>query len=477
MNNEEFEAAGQQMLKYVIDYHKKIRERRVLPDVKPGFMRKLLPDHAPQTPEKWDQVYKDIERVVMPGVTHWHHPHFYAYFPTANSYPALLADILSDTIACIGFTWASCPSCTELEVIVMDWLAKVLDLPERFLSTSPGFGGGVIQGTASEATLVAVLSARTKFLNRIKEKNPGMEDGVALTKLIAYTSRQSHSSVERAYMIALVKYRILETDEKQSLRGDTLKKAIDEDRAKGLTPFFICATLGTTSSCAFDNCKEIGLVSEQEDIWMHIDAAYAGSSFICPEYRPLLDGVEHADSFNFNPHKWMQVTFDCSTMWVKNSKEISQAFSVEPVYLKHENEGHMPDYRHWHVPLGRRFRSLKLWFVLRLFGVKGLQDIIREDIKLAHKFEDYIRKDPRFEIFGEVIMALVCFRLKGSNEINEKLIKNINDDGRIHMVPSNVDGTFFLRLSVCTTRTKNHDIDFAWKVVSELADNLLKTNN
>lgn len=210
---------------------------------------------------------------------------------------------------------------------------------------------------------------------------------------------------------------------------------------------------------------------------MHIDAAYAGSAFICPEYRPLLNGVEHADSFNFNPHKWLQVTFDCSAMWVKNSKDLIQSFRVEPLYLKYENEneGIMPDFRHWHIPMERRFRSLKLWFVLRLFGVKGLQDIIRKDIKIAHIFEEYIRNDPRFEIFGEVILSLVCFRLKGSNEINEKLVKMINEDGRIYMVPSRVDDIFCLRMSVCTPFAQNHDIDFTWKVVTEVADTVLKT--
>ncbi|GAB1600334.1 aromatic-L-amino-acid decarboxylase-like [Argonauta hians] len=472
MDAEQFQSASQQMIKFVADYLENSRDRRVIPDVKPGFMRPLIPDHAPQDPQKWEDLFKDIERVIMPGVTHWQHPNFFAYFPTGCSYPSIVADILSDAIACIGFSWISCPSCTELEVIVLDWLAKALNLPECFLSTSDGPGGAVIQSTASEATLVAVLSARTKYLQKIKEKNPDMEDGVALTKLIAYNSLQSHSSVERAFLIALVKHRSLPADDKQALRGDTLKKAIQEDKAKGLIPFFVCGTLGTTSSLAFDNIEEIGRVCKEENVWLHIDAAFAGSAFICPEYRPLLNGVEYAESFNFNPHKWLQVNFDCSAMWVKDSKMISQAFSVDPVYLKHENEGIMPDYRHWHIPLGRRFRALKLWFVLRLYGIKKLQDIIRRDIQLALEFKKLIEADAKFEIFGEVVMSLVCFRLKGSNQVNEDLVKKINSDGRIHLVPSKVDETYFLRFSVCTNRTKSEDVQAAYKVISEIANEI-----
>eukprot|EP00106_Octopus_bimaculoides_P008024 XP_014775466.1 PREDICTED: aromatic-L-amino-acid decarboxylase-like [Octopus bimaculoides] len=452
MDSQEFQVASQQMIKFVADYLENSRERRVLPDVKPGFMRPLLPDHAPQDPEKWEDLFKDIERVIMPGVTHWQHPKFFAYFPTGCSYSSIVADILSDAIACIGFSWASCPSCTELEVIVLDWLAKALKLPDCFLSTSDGPGGAVIQGTASEATLVAVLSARTKFLHKLKEENPGMEDGIALTKLVAYNSTQSHSSVERAFLIALVKHRSLKADDKRALRGETLRKAIKEDKAKGLIPFFVCGTLGTTSTLSFDNIEELGLV--------------------CKFNQKGFTDCNHAESFNFNPHKWLQVNFDCSAMWIKDSRNISQAFSVDPVYLKHENEGIMPDYRHWHVPLGRRFRALKLWFVLRLFGIKKLQEIIRRDIKLAAEFKKLIEADARFEIFGEVVMSLVCFRLKGSNEINEQLVKEINNDGRIHLVPSKCDDTFFLRFSICSNRTTYEDVQHAYKVITEIVEKI-----
>ncbi|XP_033732723.1 aromatic-L-amino-acid decarboxylase-like [Pecten maximus] len=477
MDVEEFRKRGKEMVDYVADYLENIRERRPFPTVAPGYLRELIPDHAPDDPDNWDDIFTDIERVIMPGVTHWHSPQFHSFFPTANSYPAIIADILSDGIGCIGFTWASSPACTELEVVVLDWLGKMLDLPPAFLFSSGGKGGGVIEGTASEATLVTLLSARTKTLRQHNKSGDGHhDDGAVLSKLVAYCSDQAHSSVERAGLIGAVTMKKLETDEKGSLRGTTLQQAIERDRAAGLIPFYLCATLGTTLSCAFDNVLECGPVCQKEGIWMHIDAAYAGSSFICPEFRPLLNGVEYAMSFNFNPHKWLKVNFDCSTLWVQDSSLISDAFNVDPLYLKHENQGKMPDYRHWQIPLGRRFRSLKLWFVIRAYGLKGLQEYIRKDVQLAHDFEKLVKADDRFEIFGEVVMGLVCFRLKGTNDRNEKLLKAINDDGRISIVPSSVKGTYFLRLAICSSKTNNDDINLAWKVISEVTAKLLQEN-
>lgn len=479
MNAEEFRRHGKEMIDYVADYLENIRERRVLPEVKPGYIRELIPDHAPEEGECWDDVFKDIERVIMPGVTHWHSPQFHAYYPTANSFPAIVADILSDSIGCIGFTWASSPACTELEVVVLDWLGKMLNLPDDFLSCSGGSGGGVIQSTASEATLVALLSARAREIFAYKHKHPDqhLEDGEIMSKFIAYCSDQAHSSVERAGLIASIKMRHLPTDENCSLRGHTLQDAIDQDRAQGLIPLFVCATLGTTNNCAFDNTLELGTVCQKEKLWMHIDAAYAGSAFICPEFRPLLDGVQFAESFNFNPHKWLNVNFDCSAMWVKNSGLISEAFNVDPLYLKHDNQGKMPDYRHWHIPLGRRFRSLKLWFVLRMYGQKGLQECIRKDVKLAHELEDLVKTDDRFEICAKVVMGLVCFRLKKPNETNERLLKAINADGRIHMVPAKVKDVYFLRFAICASRTNSDDVNFSWKVIQEVTEKIRQSES
>ncbi|CAL1285576.1 unnamed protein product [Larinioides sclopetarius] len=315
MDADEFRKCGKELVDMVASYLETLRQLPVLPDVQPGYIRDLVPNEAPEKAEKWQDVLKDVEKVIIPGMTHWNSPHFHAYFPTSNSYPAMCAEILGSALTCIGFTWMSSPACTELEIVMMDWLGKALQLPEHFLFESKGKGGGVIQGTASEATLVALLAARSRTL--------ALTEGAKLENLVSYASdqvnyiyfSQSHSSVERAALLGAVKMRLLPADENLSLRGETLERAIREDRERGKIPFYVVATLGTTSTCAFDNLREIGQICQREKIWLHIDAAYAGSSFICPEFRPFLDGVEYADSFNFNPHKWLLVNFDCSAMW------------------------------------------------------------------------------------------------------------------------------------------------------------------
>ncbi|KAL5237892.1 hypothetical protein ACI65C_005302 [Semiaphis heraclei] len=473
MEFKQFKEFSTDMIDYVGNYLENIRDRKVLSSVKPGYLRPLLPTEAPNDPENWKDVMSDVEKLIMPGVTHWHSPRFHAYFPTANSYPAIVADILSDSIACIGFSWISSPACTELEVVMMDWLAKMIGLPEIFLASAGQGGGGVIQGTASEATLVALLGAKARILQIMKQADPKIVDADIVPKLVAYSSELSHSSVERAGLLGGVLLRALDTDSEHKLRGDTLRDAIAKDRADGLIPFFVVATLGTTSCCSFDRLDEIAEVGNAESIWVHVDAAYAGSSFVCPEYRYYMKGVELVDSFNFNPHKWLQVTFDCSAMWLRNPNYVINAFNVDPLYLKHELEGQMPDYRHWQIPLGRRFRSLKMWFVFRLIGVANLQKSIRKDINLALEFAKRLENDPNYELFNEVSMGLVCFRLKGSNELNEVLLKEINERGTVYMVPSKVKGTFFLRMAICSRYTQIEDIDVTWNEVNEAGKTVL----
>jgi len=477
MEAAEFRAAAHQMIDYVIDYLENIRNRRVLPTVKPGYVRELIPDHAPEHGEPWQDIFNDVERVIMPGVTHWHSPQFHAYFPTGNSWPSLLADILSDAIGCIGFSWIASPACTDLEVVMMDWLGKMLDLPPEFLASSGGKGGGVIQGTASEATLVALLSAKSRTLAKLKQDNPEVDVNSFAGRLVAYTSHQSHSSVERAAMLAGVRIRLLPSDEHFSLRGDTLQSAMTEDIATGNIPFYVVATLGTTPSCAFDDLAELGAVCQRENTWLHVDAAYAGSAFICEEYRHYLKGLDLADSFNFNPHKWLLVNFDCSAMWLKNANDVVDAFNVDPLYLKHDQQGLAPDYRHWQIPLGRRFRSLKLWFVMRSYGVQGLKKHIRKQVDLATEFSQLVSKDERFEMPVPPAMGLVCFRLKGDTTLNEDLLKKINDAGKIHMVPSKLRGLYILRFAVCSRYTESRDVSLAWGEISTLADQLLLQQN
>ncbi|KFM68904.1 Histidine decarboxylase, partial [Stegodyphus mimosarum] len=334
MDIEEYRVHGKEMVDFIADYLINIRQRRVFPGVKPGYMRDLLPDSAPEEGENFNTIFEDIEKVIMPGITHWQSPQMHAYFPALNSGASLLGDMLADGLGCLAFTWASSPACTELEIIVMDWLAKMIGLPSSFLhSASRGKGGGVIQTTASEATLISLLAARTQMFETLRETLDQTSDADLNARLVAYTSDQAHSSVEKAGLIGLVQMRYIESDSEFSLRGDKLIEAIERDKEKGLIPFFVCATLGTTGVCAFDNLKEIGVICERENMWLHIDAAYAGSAFICPEYRKWLEGVEFADSFAFNPSKWLMVHFDCTAMWVKNSERLHRTFNVDPLYL------------------------------------------------------------------------------------------------------------------------------------------------
>ncbi|CAG0882284.1 unnamed protein product [Darwinula stevensoni] len=470
MEAEAFRTAAREMIDYVIDYLEGIRDRRVLPTVEPGYMRGMLPEEAPREPEPWSAVLSDIERVIMPGVTHWHSPHFHAFYPTANSYPGILADILSGAIACIGFTWQSSPACTELEMNMMDWLGKLLALPKEFLFCSGGKGGGVIQGTASEATLVALLAAKARTVKAVKAQHPEWNEASIAGMLVAYTSEQAHCSVERAGMLGGMKMHLLETGESLTLTGAKLEEAVKEDLARGLIPCYVVATLGTTTTCAFDDILSIGPVCEKFGLWLHIDAAYAGAAFICPEFRHLLNGVEYAESFNFNPHKWMLVNFDCSALWFKDASLVVDAFNVDPVYLKHDQQGVVPDYRHWQIPLGRRFRSLKLWFVFRLLGVEGIQENVRKHVRLARRFHRLLLEDPRFSVPFPPAMGLVCFRLEGSNERSKMLLNLIRESGKIFLVPGGVKETFFLRFSICARTTTEEDVDFAWREIQSLAD-------
>lgn len=463
------------MVDYIANYLEQIESRQVFPDVEPGYLRPMIPDSAPEEGETYEDIMKDVERVIMPGVTHWHSPYFFAYFPTGSSYPAMLADMLCGAIGCIGFSWASSPACTELETVMLDWLGKMIGLPELFLAGSKGEGGGVIQGTASEATLMALLAARTKVTKRLQAENPDLSEAEIVSRMVAYSSDQAHSSVERAGLISGVRMKKISSDENFVARGQSLKKALEEDKAEGLIPVFVCATLGTTASCSFDNLMELGPICNTENIWLHVDAAYAGSAFICPEFRYLMKGVEFADSFNFNPHKWLLINFDCSTFWVKKRSDLIGAFKIDPVYLQYDQQesGLVTDYRHWQIPLGRRFRSLKLWFVLRMYGVKGLQDYIRKHIRLAQEFLEFVKKDDRFEVCAQVILGLVCFRLKGSNTLNKSLLQKINNLKKIHLVPCCLGDKFILRFAVCARTVESSHIVFAWKHIEELATELL----
>ncbi|XP_064598786.1 aromatic-L-amino-acid decarboxylase-like [Liolophura sinensis] len=476
MDSSEFRKRGKEMVDYIANYLETITRRKVTPEVEPGYLRGLLPTRAPRKGEDFEDIMNDVEKAIMPGVTHWQHPHFHAYFPAGNSFPSILGDMLSDAIGCVGFSWAASPACTELETLVLDWVGKMIGLPSVFLHED-GMGGGVIQGSASECVLVALLAARHSAIRQLKNRFPFVEDGMLLAKLVAYSSKLAHSCVEKAGMIGFVKMRQLDVDDNYALRGHVLERAIEEDRRLGLIPFFVCGTIGTTACCSFDNVKELGEVCAKENVWFHVDAAYAGNALICPEFQHLLTGIEKADSFNFNPNKWMLVNFDCSLMWVTDREALTGALTVDPLYLQHHHEDQAIDYRHYGIPLSRRFRSLKLWFVLRAYGVEGLQKYIREHVRLAKLFESLVRKDDRFEVMGTVTMGLVCFRLKGHNVLTQRLLRSINENGKIHMVPALINDHYVIRFAICAQNAADEDIDFAWDVISTCAAGVLFSRN
>ncbi|KFD55513.1 hypothetical protein M514_03565 [Trichuris suis] len=467
MDADEFRKWGKRMVDYVADYWTTLPSRRPKSNVKPGYIRHLLPDEPPENGESFENIFGDLETVVMEGITHWHHPRFFAYFPTGNSYPAIIGDILSSGIGSIGFSWASSPAYTELELVVMDWLAKLVGLPDEFLYSSEGPGAGVIQSTASECVYLAMLAAKKQATNNLSDQE-------SESNLIAYTSDQAHSSVQKAALMIGIRLRLVESDKLRRMTSEALQSAVEEDKKRGFIPFFVCVTLGTTACCAFDCLPEIGPFCQSQKLWLHVDAAYAGSATICPEYRWIFEGIEHADTVNFNPHKAMMINFDCSAFWMKDTGKIEHTFFVDPQYLKHDQQGVVPDLRNWQIALGRRFRSLKMWFTIRAFGAEKIRENFRKMCRLAEYFASLVQKDQNFEIVQPVVLGVVCFRIKGPNEINEKAAKIINDKGDIYFSAVTLHDLHVLRLCISSTMTEKSDVDFAWEQIKEVANLLLE---
>lgn len=476
MEADDYTLRGKEMVDFIRRYLTEIRDRRVVPDVQPGYMRPLLPSCAPYEPEDWSNIMQDVENIIMPGVVHWQSPHMHAYFPALNSWPSLLGDMLADAINCLGFTWASSPACTELEMCVLDWLCKGLGLPDHYLHHHPqSNGGGILQSTVSECTLMALLAARKDKILQMKNEpsHADTDESVLNSKLIAYASDQAHSSVEKAGLISLVKIRFLETDETFALCGETLQRAIDEDRQRGFIPVMLCATLGSTGVCSFDRLEELGPVCAREGLWLHVDAAYAGSALLCPELRYFTNGIEFADSFVFNPSKWMMVHFDCTAFWVKDKLKLQQTFTVDPLYLRHDNSD-TTDFMHWQISLSRRFRSLKLWFVMRSFGLKNLQAHIRHGVEMAKLFESLVRKDTNFQIPAQRHLGLVVFCLRAGNGATQELLRKLTKSGQIFLIPAAIGNKLIIRFTVTSQFTSVQDIERDWSLIRQTARDVLQ---
>jgi len=469
MTPDEFRRYGHAVIDWIADYQSRVESLPVLSQAKPGEIRAALPAGPPEKGEAFENVLKDVERVILPGITHWQSPNFFAYFPCNASGPGILGDLVSSGLGVQGMLWSTSPACTELETHVMDWLVGMLGLPEKFLSSNAG--GGVIQDTASSAVLCALLAAREKATNYASNKKG------ANGKLVAYASTQTHSSLEKAAMIAGIgteNLRLIEVDQNFAMRPDVLANQIEGDRDVGLTPCFVCATVGTTSSNAMDPLPQIGEVARKNNLWMHVDAAMSGTAMVCPEFRHLQNGVELADSYNFNPHKWMGANFDCSCFWVADRKALIQTLSILPEYLRNQatESGAVIDYRDWHIQLGRRFRSLKLWFLIRHYGIEGLQHNVREHVRLAQQFADWIRNDNRFELAAPAPLNLVCFRHKGGDAANQTIMDRLNKSGDLFLTHTKLNGKLTLRLSVGQMQTQDRHVQNAWKRIRKEADRI-----
>ena len=469
MTPEEFRRYGHAAVDWIADYQSRIESFPVLSQVKPGEIRAALPAHPPAKGEDFEALLKDVDQLILPGVTHWQSPNFFAYFPCNASGPGILGDLLASGLGVQGMLWSTSPACTELETHVMDWLVGMLGLPEKFLST--GTGGGVIQDTASSAVLCALLAARERTTGYTSNKT-GCNG-----KLVAYASTQTHSSLEKAAMIAGIgtqNLRLIEVDEKFAMRPEALAKQIETDRSSGFTPIFVCATVGTTSSNAMDPVAAIGEICRKNNLWLHVDAAMSGTAMVCPEFRHLQNGVELADSYNFNPHKWMGANFDCSCFWVADRKALVQTLSILPEYLRNQatESGAVIDYRDWHIQLGRRFRSLKLWFVIRHYGVEGLQQNVGEHVRLAQTFAEWVREDDRFELAAPVPLNLVCFLHKAGDAANQTIMDRLNRSGDLFLTHTKLNGKLTLRLSVGQMHTKARHVERAWERIKEEAARL-----
>lgn len=464
MDHDRFRREGHALVDWIADYRARIESFPVLSHATPGATRAALPAQAPEHGEDFAAVLADVDRVLVPGLTHWQSPNFFAYFPANSSGPSILGELLSAGLGVQGMLWATSPACTELETLMMDWLVAMLDLPPAFLSSSAG--GGVIQDTASSAVLCALIAARERATAGASNEQGLAQCGVP--PLVVYASSQAHSSVEKAATIAGIgrrQCRAIAVDANFALRPDALEQQIEGDLAAGLRPCFVAATIGTTSSNAMDPVSEIGRICQRHGLWLHVDAAMSGTAALCPEFRHWFAGLEWADSYNFNPHKWMFTNFDCSCLWVRNRQSLISALTIVPEYLRNpaSDAGAVWDYRDWQIPLGRRFRALKLWMVIRHFGVEGLRREVRRHVALAQRFADWVRADADFELAAPVPLNLVCFRHRAGDARNQALLERLNRSGALYLTHTKLDGKYTLRMSIGQLQTEERHVAAAWQ--------------
>ena len=467
MSPEEFRRQGHAAIDWIADYWASLDDLPVRAQVAPGDVRRLLPASAPEDGEPFDAVLADLDRVVVPGLTHWQHPRFFAYFPANSSPAAILGDLLSSGIGAQGMIWATSPAVTEVEQVVLDWFAEALGLPEEFRSDGPG--GGVIQDTASTATFTALLAALHRASGGAARIG-GVGGGWRV-----YGSTQAHSSLVKAAMMAGLgegAVRTIDVDPAtQAIDVDRLRDAVVEDVAAGLRPVLVHVAAGSTSTGAMDDIAAVAGVVREWGVWVHVDAAWAGVAAVCPEHRDHLTGVEAADSFVTNPHKWLLTTFDCSTFWVRDRAALTGALSILPEYLRNAatESGEVVDYRDWHPQLGRRFRAIKLWAVLRTYGLSGVRAHVRSGVELAQHVASLVAADDRFELVTEPALSLVVFRLTAGDEQTMAAMEAVNASGEAYLSHTTVNGRAAIRLAVGSWRTTRADVDRTWRALQEAA--------
>jgi len=468
MKNEDFRRAGHQFVDWIADYFENIEKFPVVSKVEPGEIKKMIPAVPPARGEAMEGIFRDFEKVLLPGITHWQHPGWFAYFPANNSPASVLGELLTAGLGAQCMVWQTSPAAAELEEVVLDWLRQMIGLPAGF--------SGVIQDTASTATLCAMLSARERATG-FESNESGLK-----TPLTVYASEEVHSSADKGVKIAgfgRKNFRRLPTDARFALIPERLEEAIVRDKDAGLVPACVMATVGTTSSGAIDPLRAIGEICRKHSVWLHVDAAWAGTAALLPEKRWILDGAELADSLVFNPHKWMVTNFDCSAYFVRDPAALIRTFEIHPEYLKTGVDAKVKNYRDWGIQLGRRFRALKLWFVVRSYGVEGLQAMVREHIRLAGLVKDWVEADARFELLAPVDLGLVCFRLNDGreeaalNELNRRFLERINAAGPVFLTHTTLRGKYTVRFVVGQRTTHERHVRGAWDIISAAADEIL----
>lgn len=457
MTPDEFRRHGHSLVDWVAQFMERVGELPVQPKVEPGDVRAMLPSAAPEDPEPFEMLVRDLDAVVLPGITQWQSPGWFAYFPANTSPPSVLAELVTAALGAQGMLWSTSPAVTEIEAHVLDWLVDLLGLPQEW-KTAVGPGGGVIQMSASDSTHVAHVVARQIAADR----------GASTDDVVAYSSSQAHSSIEKGARVAAIRHvRLIDVDERFALRPESLAAAIERDLADGLVPAIVTSAIGTTATAAVDPVRDVATIAERHGLWHHVDAAYAGSAMICPEFRGHQEGVERADSYVFNAHKWMFTNFDCSVFWVADRAPLIRTMSILPPYLQNAASASCDviDYRDWHVPLGRRFRALKLWWVLRSYGARGIRHHIREHVRLARRFGDLVDENPSLVRTAPVSFGLVCFGHVDGNGATSALAEAINASGTVYVTPSMIDEQRFLRVSVGATPTSERDVERLWSII------------